>query len=152
MSPGSHKQNLTQKEHGFTLIELIIVIVIIGILTVIAVSRYRYTAEKAGRARVLSTLVALRGTLLSYYTVKGYPTDGSCPSFLNTGGNKIEVELDGITVQSITVPSGYLGWSSGSDCLIYNNRGDEFGCSYGIYVNSGAIVLTTWSESHCTLK
>lgn len=52
---------------GFTLLELIIVVIIIGILVGIALPRFMGVAEKARAAEGLSILGALRSSQIRYY-------------------------------------------------------------------------------------
>lgn len=61
---------------GFTLIELVVVIVIISILVVIAVPRFGKSINKGREGTVLSNLNAIRSALRIYYADnEGYPTD-----------------------------------------------------------------------------
>ena len=60
---------------GFTLIELVIVIVIIGILAAVAIPNFSSTADEARLAKQQATLGMLKGAWASAYaTKKGNPT------------------------------------------------------------------------------
>ena len=62
---------------GFTLLELLMVVIIIGILASLAVPQYLKTTEKARMGEALSMLGALRGSAVRYVAENGVaPPDG----------------------------------------------------------------------------
>ncbi|TDX53035.1 type IV pilin protein [Orenia marismortui] len=66
-----------KKEEGFTLIELMIVVAIIGILASIAVPKFAGVRNKAKVSAVQGDFKAIQSALSIYYTEKGaYPTSG----------------------------------------------------------------------------
>lgn len=68
------------KNKGFTLLELLVVIGIIGVLVALATVAYS-TAQVGGRnARRKQDLVAIQNALEQYYSEHGfmYPADGTC--------------------------------------------------------------------------
>ena len=86
---------------AFTLIELIIVVVIIGILALVAIPRYFANVAKAKQKAVDSTLATIRSAVLDYYAVNGvYPVDNTWP---------INVIIDGDTVNKLERPGNISG-------------------------------------------
>lgn len=57
-----------RNRRGFTLLELLIVVIIIAILVAVALPLYGRAVEKGRMAEAITNLGALRGALLRYYT------------------------------------------------------------------------------------
>lgn len=64
-------QNKVQKNKGFTLIELVVVVAIIGVLAAVVTPRIRTALMKAKDAKAIATLDALRTATNVYYAEKG---------------------------------------------------------------------------------
>ena len=64
---------LTSK--GFTLIEMLVVVLIIGILAAIALPQYRKTVEKAKVSEALMNIKAIEDTMHRYILVNGFPSE-----------------------------------------------------------------------------
>jgi prepilin-type N-terminal cleavage/methylation domain-containing protein len=72
------KPRQTRRSGGFSLVELLIVVAIIGILISIAVPSLRAATRKGHRAAVLSDAKELHAAMARYYTDKGgFPDAGS---------------------------------------------------------------------------
>lgn len=73
------KQQKTKKQQGFTLIELMIVIGILGVLTAIAVASYRPYILKSNRKAAIADVMTLQQHLERQYTLNNgaYRLDSS---------------------------------------------------------------------------
>ncbi len=100
--PANPKKSVPGKEHGFTLIELIIVVVIVGILAMVAIPRYFANVAKAQKAQIYSNLRAILNVSQNYFAVNGaWPAKDTFP---------IIVTVDGETVSQISNPSTDQWW------------------------------------------
>ncbi len=82
---------------GFSLIELMIVIVIIGALSAVAVPIYKNNVEHAKRTEAVATIGSIRSQLRIYYAQEGeYPIVESFTKVVGQDWNDIKPgELDG---------------------------------------------------------
>lgn len=125
------KQNVVMKQHGgFTLVELVVVVLILGILAAIAAPKIINNSDKASDSSVAATLAAIRDAIELYKAEKNgkLPTtaSGAIPTesdfktaldpylrgtgfpFAKVGGlnsNEVNIQGAGPTV------SGTKGWS-----------------------------------------
>jgi len=69
-------KRIRRTERGFTLIEMLIVVALIGILATIAVGQYQRSIVRAKEAALLENLFVMRTQINNYFADKGeYPLD-----------------------------------------------------------------------------
>jgi len=109
---------MPRHEHGFTLIKLLIVIVIIGLLAAIAIPKFGSTKEKAYLAQMKTDLRNLATIEEAYlYDNNAYTTSFPATIFsLSAGVQGLTITLDGAGWQATV---GHT--MSPKTCAIYNN-------------------------------
>ncbi|EGR0669947.1 TPA: prepilin-type N-terminal cleavage/methylation domain-containing protein [Vibrio vulnificus] len=98
------KLHKTKKQQGFTLIELMIVVAVIGVLAAIAIPQYQKYVAKAEVASALATLTGLKTNVEAYAVENGAFPDGT------TSGQSV-TDLGAPT----TIPSGSVTFTAGAN-------------------------------------
>jgi prepilin-type N-terminal cleavage/methylation domain-containing protein len=113
--------SLNNSKSGFSLVELMIVILIIGILAAVAVPIYRGGIEKAIRAEGEAALGSIRNEVRAYYGEWGvYPTEELGKVMTQDWHTIKSGELDGNNFTEMS----YYYQGGGSIYLIGVHRGD----------------------------
>jgi len=135
---------------GFTLIELMIVVAIIGILAAIAIPQFANLVGKSQEGRTKANLGSIRSALSIYYgdTEGWYPTEGAALTSLTTAGRYL------VTVPNADLPKTINNVGHSSVNSIVNTLADSAGWFYNNSGNSGA---TGWGAvavncSHADLR
>jgi type II secretion system protein G len=117
------RRYLIKNSSGFTLVELVMVIIIIGMLAAIVIPNFTAQREQAAVATTQANLESLRTAIALYYANEGSYDGLNMPPVLGrlwnggaTGGKKY---LDAIPMETISTPptstingaAGMGGWS-----------------------------------------
>ncbi|OCH14075.1 pilin [Aliivibrio sp. 1S128] len=118
-----------QGQKGFTLIELMIVVAVIGVLSAIAIPKYQDFAKKGAVASGIATLSALKTNVEDYMaTNNAFPATSGAIGIVNSSiGN---VTLDA-TKKAITI-TFTDGAVSGSTATITREDSGRWECGYNI--------------------
>ena len=126
-----------QKNRGFTLLELIVVIIIIGVLASLAVPQYFKVTERARAAEGVGLLNLLRGSQIRYKAEKNaYATDVA----------SLDADYTTPKYFTVTAPAG----TTAEVAKVTRNATQQ---SYGAYVliisEAGAISCSGGSTGGC---
>ena len=77
--------NFTKNKGGFTLIEIMIVVIIVGVLASLALPKFFSTVEYSRSQEALSAIATVRGGLERYYVSKGNSYTGATTANIDTG-------------------------------------------------------------------
>lgn len=131
----SHMKTFAMSQHrGFTLIELMIVVAIVGLLAAIAIPSYNEYIRRSHRAEAKNSLLAIAQRLEQNYTVAGRydQNQGGAPiaqPFLNQTGLSV-VPAGGPARYNITFAAGQP--AQGTFTLIATPVGGQLGDRCGV--------------------
>ena len=118
---------LRKKQSGFTLVELLIVIVVIGILATLVITTYSGIQQKARNTKRQTDINALQGQLEAYFAQNGnYPTQANMQD-----RSWIQSNLKGLDMAALQDPN----WSTNATCKDSSNN--------AILKNSGTVAAPT---------
>lgn len=120
MRANTHNRHLSGRG-GFTLVEMMIVVAILGILTAIAVPAYINYVSGAKKAEAKTNLQSLRLLIEQYYSENAK----YCPVASCSGQSYAYTEDDSGTITSNTIGNSYLTSfkpkaASGAGVVLYN--------------------------------
>ena len=110
------------RDLGFSLIEVIVVIVVIGIMLAVALPKYNRVVEKSRQAEALTNLAAIRGAQMRYYAENGeWASDF----------NKLDVEDPSDDIDGYF--SYYISFSESPLTVASAIRNTNKNCCFGAY-------------------
>lgn len=109
---------LQQKQRGFTIVELLIVVVVIAILAAISIVAYTGISNRANDSAVQNDLRNFANKIMEYHTLNGqYPT-----GHVNLGGGSGHGAVQGLE----SFPFAQSSYSTDTHNIYYCARGDTF--------------------------
>ncbi len=121
---------------GFTLLELLVVVLIIGILAAIALPQYQKAVEKSKSAEALMNLSTIKKQIELYITANGLPTNRWI-----SYEDLADVELSGGEWKYSTYHTNFFNYGAGIDTtggsieIVRMNEADDL--MYDIYCTQG---------------
>ena len=109
------KNSKQKKQQGFTLIELMIVVAVIGVLAAIAIPQYQNYVAKSELGAGLATITSVRTNVEDYIVTNGSFPDGTTAGQLTTDLGVIQPNNGAITLNvSGGTPSYTYNWNGGA--------------------------------------
>ncbi len=127
-----------KKQHGFNLVELMVVVAIVGVIAAIAYPSYTEQLRKSRRAECAGGLTSLGSAMERYYTVNNTyedaadgPSDTGDPAVFTTtcpvdgGTATYNLTISAANASTYTVQAAPTGAQTNDKCgtLTLNNRG-----------------------------
>ena len=112
------------KQKGFTIVELLIVIVVIAVLAAITIVAFNGVSERAANAKIMNDLKSMHKLIESYYAKYGtYPATAG---WSYSSSNPTNFIPSVSTEFSTQLPQLTKGTLTGGNCYVYNSTGTNY--------------------------
>ncbi len=105
-------RNLRRSQAGFTLIELVIIIVVLGILAAVAVPRYANMVDDAKRSSCKGALGGLRSAISIYYANEALRSNNAAWPPMDS------IRTVGVVLEQSIPPNPYQASTSAPDSIV----------------------------------
>lgn len=129
---------MNKKDKGFTLVELMVVVAIIGVLAAVAVPIYNTSTDKAQEGAIIANLATINGAIMSMQASENTPNGGWSAT--------------NITTEIPKYINGGLSQKPGTYSIVANTAGNSFigqvvlagegGLTGTYYLNIGQLTTT----------
>src|SRR5579871_4914713 len=124
--------SLRKQNKGFTIVELLIVIVVIGILALLVITTYSGIQAKARNAKRQSDIAALQTQLEAFFASNGYyPSLGDMNNPTWVSGH-----MKSLDIQAMVDPSSNCDPTGSSGCLVKTAQAKAY--AYNVTDSSNA--------------
>ncbi len=118
-----------RKQKGFTLIELMIVVAIIGVLSAIAVPAYKDYVTKSEVASAVATLKSIITPAELYYQENGsFPSTSAALNSVGVGNNVVRTGTLGFSSNAISI-SNFIDTKSAATVTITRDNNNGWICN-----------------------
>src|SRR3989344_472736 len=125
---------ISKRQQGFTIVELLIVIVVIGILAALVITTFTGIQQKARNTERQTDIKALHGQVEAYYAQNGrYPTLGN----LNDGTWRT-ANMKGLDAEALKDPKGT------AQTLVAAAAANDY--AYAVFMSDGTTACTNVAD------